>query len=444
MSALRPQLRDLVRELAGRDEKVSRLLEMRATAQRPHDPALGKRLASSVSEALKSRGFVDYRGSFGVASDARDVLDELETYLDAGAADTVRPALLRALTRLVAISQRADDSSGVIGDECQRAADLYARSCREGKPERRKLARWLVKFRDESPGWPDLTLADFVDCFDDGALATYRQAVTEVDVLRSGERHRFEVDKMLLELADHDGDVDRAIELLSQGRRGVSYGAIIERLHAAGRESEVLLWTDRAIADGRIAADDGNEYWLGARTVADRYAAAGRADEGLDVLRRAYRSRAGHSTFARLTSYADSIGRPGEWDWAIAEARRLAATPGGSGAALIDIALGEDDFDLAWDAANAYGAGQQWQRLAETSRSTRPLDAARLFHPIVDDMLQRADTRMYPKVAKQLVELRGYYDDADSADEFRAYVDDIRAAYARRPSLLKALDRKKL
>ena len=59
----------------------------------------------------------------------------------------MRPALLRALTRLRKITEQADDSSGSIGDQCQRAADLYARACRLGEPDPVKLATWLVKFR---------------------------------------------------------------------------------------------------------------------------------------------------------------------------------------------------------------------------------------------------------------------------------------------------------
>lgn len=181
---------------------------------------------------------------------------------------------------------------------------------------------------------------------------------------------------MLLELADHDGDVERAIEVLCQGY-GVSYGGVVERLVSAGGDSAAIEWTDRAVADCRIAADDGNEFWLGAAQVARRFAGVGRVDDGMAVLRRAFRTRAGRATFDRLESFADSFGRAEqERAWAIDETRRQAAMSGGSGAALIDIALGEDDLDLAWQAAHEFGAGGQWQRLAEASRDTRPLDAA--------------------------------------------------------------------
>nr|WP_248580453.1 DUF6880 family protein [Nocardioides sp. InS609-2] len=173
-------LRRLVIELAERDPHVGRILQVRAAATQA-DPKAAVDLTRLVQQAFSTRGFVDYRRSFDVAHDAQRVLDELQDHLESGAADAVRPALLKAVTRLRTVILRADDSAGSIGDACQRAADLYARACREGSPDGVKLARWLAKFRDDSPGWPETTLPDFVDAFDERALSVYRKAVDALD-----------------------------------------------------------------------------------------------------------------------------------------------------------------------------------------------------------------------------------------------------------------------
>lgn len=131
------------------------------------DPA---ELVAHVNDTL-SVGFVDYRRSFAVATDAQQLLDDLEDVLDAGAADAVRPALHRATMRLRKVSEHADDSGGVLGDACQRAADLHARACRESSPDPVKLAQWLLRFRLESPGWPYTPLADYAGVLD---LDVYR------------------------------------------------------------------------------------------------------------------------------------------------------------------------------------------------------------------------------------------------------------------------------
>jgi hypothetical protein len=144
------ELRDLVMMLAQRDGEVRRMLEVRATTESGDDTAAKVEFESYVRNALQFYGFIDYRESYAVAETAGQVLDELENHLNDGAAEIVRPALLSALTLLRSITEHADDSSGAIGGECQRAAELYARACRQGAPDPVELAIWLVRFRADS------------------------------------------------------------------------------------------------------------------------------------------------------------------------------------------------------------------------------------------------------------------------------------------------------
>lgn len=124
----RDGLVELVVELVSRDAEGRNVVLARAAAAGHADALDPDSLSAEVSAVLAVRGFVDYRRSFDVASGIEEVLDRLERLLDAGAADAVRPALLRALTRLRKLTQHVDDSSGVLGSATQRAADLYARA----------------------------------------------------------------------------------------------------------------------------------------------------------------------------------------------------------------------------------------------------------------------------------------------------------------------------
>jgi uncharacterized Zn finger protein len=301
------QLRDLVLTLAQRDPGVRRMLEIRATTASGDDAQAKAEFEAYVRNTLTFRGYIDYRRSFEVAGAASDMLDELETHVNSGAAELVRPALLLALTEMREIIGKVDDSDGVIAEQCQRAADLYAQACRLGNPDRVELATWLVKFRADSPGWPNLVLADFVDAFDEKALATYRRAVAALDrkLADRDHLHRFEVDAMLLELADHDGDLDRAVHLLSQGDHP-QYGAIVERLRAAGRAEDAVAWIDRAVAAGRISSyGGGNEYWLSPDFVAATYKALGR----IEMRSRLFAPTSSGSRQSRTTAFS-SISRP--------------------------------------------------------------------------------------------------------------------------------------
>jgi hypothetical protein len=74
-----------------------------------------------------------------------------------------------------------------------------------------------------------------------GWFGTYRRAVAALErkFEDRDQWNRSEVDAMLLELADHDGDVDRAVE----------------------RTEDAVAWVDRAVAAGRVTSHGGgNQY----------------------------------------------------------------------------------------------------------------------------------------------------------------------------------------
>ena len=441
------ELRELVMTLAQRDEGVRRLLEIRATTAAGDDAHTKAELEAYVRNTLAFRGFVDYRRSFDVAGVASEVLDELENHVSSGAAEVVRPALLRALTRLRKITEQADDSSGSIGAECQRAADLYALACRLGEPDPVKLATWLVKFRADSPGWPTLVLADFVESFDDQALGTYRRAVAALDrkLADRDQWGRFEVDAMLLELADHDGDVDRAVHLLSQ-REHPQYGAIVDRLRAAGRTEDAVAWIDRAVADGRVSSHGGgNAYWLSPDHVAETYHGLGRIDDAVTVLRTDFMRQPSVPTYRVLLDFAASVDRADtERTWAFDHARQLATDRYAAGAVLVQLSLSEGDVDAAWQAADRYGPGWAWRELADRGAKARPVEAADLYRPQLESDLRHPNTKLYPGIAATLATMAELYERGGRSADFASFIVQIRHDYGRRPSLMKALDAKGL
>ncbi len=436
------ELRELVLMLAERDGEVRRMLEVRATSVSGDDTAVKAEFENYVRNALQLHGFTDYRESFVVAETAGQVLDELENHVNDGAAEMVRPALLSAVTLLREITEQADDSSGVIGGECQRAADLYARACRQGAPDPVELALWLVNFRAESPGWPDLALADFVDAFDDHALAAYRRAVSELDhKLAEGDRwKRLQLDTMLLELADHDGDVDRAIQLLNE-RDHPQYVAIIARLRAAGRDDEALTWIDRAVADGRVSGHGGsNAYWLSPTEVARTYQERGRVEDAIAVLRADFVRQPSIRSYQALCGFAAGIDRgETERQWAFDHARQLASDRPGGGAIVVQLLLSEGDVDAAWEAADRYGPGGAWKELADRGAEARPAAAADLYRPQLEEDLRYANTRLYPGIAATLATMAQLYERGGRGEDFAAFIAQIRQDYGRRPSLMKAL-----
>ena len=446
----REELIELVGRLAECDPRATDLLRAEAVAAGHRDAVDADALARDVTATLSGPRFVDYRASYGVAREAEDLLDRLERLLDAGAADAVAKALLRATTRLRQILLHADDSSGVIGSAGQRAVELYARACREGNPNPLSLAKWLVKFRRDSPGWPAVELSMFIDAFDERALAEYRRAVDRWSVDTAGVDgfSRYEVRAALLELADHDGDIDRAIELLSSGSEHTAYGSIIHRLLAAGRRLEAVDWLDRAVVAGRISAiayGSRNDYFVSPDQAVDLYVSAGRSDDALAVLQAAFVARVGPESWHALLEFADAHGR-GEAmrRWAVKRAEEQAGQAHGSGADLISIYLADGLLDEAWSTAERFDAGSAWKALADASARSRPREAAELYRTQIDAKLLHANTRVYAAVARMLVAMRSLSESAGDLNRFEEYLADVRSRYARRSSLMGALQAQRL
>jgi uncharacterized Zn finger protein len=439
-----PALRQLVDELRHRYPEIERTLQVRSSARGAGGDGAAKELTGMVQGALRVRGFVDYRRSFDVAQQAHEVLDELETHLGAGAADVVRPALLKALNRLRTITEHADDSSGSLGDACQRAADLYARSCCEGVPDRVKLAKWLVRFRDDSPGWPETTLADFAAAFDDKALAAYRKGVVALDAkyAESDRWGRFEVDRMVLELADHDGDVDAAVRLLARGDHP-DFAGIVDRLSAAERHDEAFEWLERAVAAGAVSTHSAaGASWLTPEGVAEAFVDRGRPEEALAVQRKAFAERPEVPRFRALIELAERVGSAqDERATAFELLAEKARAPYGSGAARVQIAIAERDLETAWQVAQEYGAGYAWQELAGALMADHPGRAAELHQPHIDEALKVTDSSRYVGIAAQLSLVKELCGRSGQSVEFAAYVDGIRQRYGRRPALMAAMDR---
>ena len=325
---------------------------------------IGAELLRSARSLTVVRRFLRPGEAARYARSIERFLDGLESFpADRGGPDGAAPALLHIATRLRAqLETRIDDSGGNVTRACQRAIDLYARACREGRPNGVRLGRRLAKFRLASPGWPDVALNDFLPALGGKGVAAYRRAVDAAaeQAEAQGDRPGFELGSMLLELADLDGDVDRAVELLSREEHP-RYAAIIERLVAAGRRDEALARLDRAVAESRIDApgpdpwrDTGaNPYWVRPGRALDLYLEAGRSGDALDLARDLFHSNPRPTTLDFLLATAERLGRREEeldsvLAWVDGRDWRTGDTP-------IDLALHLGDVDRAWAAADRWG-----------------------------------------------------------------------------------------
>ncbi|WP_273117552.1 SWIM zinc finger family protein [Actinomyces dentalis] len=419
---------------------------------------IGAELLRSARSLTVVRRFLRPGEAARYARSIERFLDGLESFpADRGGPDGAAPALLHIATRLRAqLETRIDDSGGNVTRACQRAIDLYARACREGRPNGVRLGRRLAKFRLASPGWPDVALNDFLPALGGKGVAAYRRAVDAAaeQAEAQGDRPGFELGSMLLELADLDGDVDRAVELLSREEHP-RYAAIIERLVAAGRRDEALARLDRAVAESRIGApgpdpwrDADNPYWVRPGRALDLYLEAGRSGNALDLARDLFHSDPGPASLDFLLATAERLGRREEeldsaltWvdgrDWR-------------TGDTAIALALHLGDVDRAWAAADRWGVDLAWMSLADVQPQPRPDDAIELYRRDIERALLKAGRPSARRAAAAAVRMRLIAAAADARDgggrveAFTAWVGGLRETHRRRPTVGQEFDREGL
>jgi hypothetical protein len=204
-----------------------------------------------------------------------------------------------------------------------------------------------------------------------------------------------------------------------------------------------MAFVDRAVeAEAVRIQTHRNTYLLDLDDVARLYLEDGREDDAFSALRRAFRKQPDETTYRLLTKWADKADRgQQERDWAVETATDELREPFRQGAVLVQIGLLEDDLDLAWGAADTYGAGYMWRQLAERSAVSHPRKAADLYRPELEQKLRTPNTKWYPEIAQMLVTMRNLYAAEGFAKEFDAEIRELRRTYGRRPSLMAALDR---
>ncbi|WP_136191808.1 SWIM zinc finger family protein [Actinomyces procaprae] len=462
------QLRGLILNLAESNAEVFRSLSTTASLVGGDVEAVAADLMVQAKSVTGVRRFLGYREAMDYGKDVSDVLNELEPLLEtADGAKAAAPALLHITTRLrKQLERNIDDSSGVVGGVCQRAVDLYARACCASPPEPGKLGRWLAKFRLDSPGWPSVTLAEFLPALGDKGLNVYRRAAAKAEAAAeaAGKSPDFDLKRMLLELADHDGDVDRAVQLLSLGEHA-EYGAIVERLLAAERRREAMAYLDRAVAEGRVSTSNldywrrrGGGYWIDPMRAAELYREDGRDDDALEMARALFRRAPTPEMLDVLTAVGAWTGRED------AEREEALAWVEGkswrSGDPVIELALHVGDVERAWAAADRWGVGYAWRQLADVTPQPRPDDAIALYRQAIEETLipvGRKAAREAAVLATRMMALAAAADGAegvygvtqpyDAAPEgsrvagCRAWLTDLREQYRRRPTVREELDR---
>jgi hypothetical protein len=424
------------------DELVGTLLDLVGT-----DPVVAQRLELAAAEAkgdltglqrqvdavLRTRRYLDYRDAIDYERDAGAVLRVLDRTASGPAAAAVVPIVERALKHVVAVLQRADDSSGSVGGVAAELLAIHATACRRGRPDPQRLARWLIKFGIDDQDWFAVDVRDYADVLGSKGLQRYRR---ELDKRAQAQPSDFRVRQARQNLALLDEDVDAIVELFGGDlSTPYHYQQVAEALRQIACPDEAFAWVLRGLAlpmtwQSRILLN----------------LAAGMSAEKNELHEASRFGWVQLQSFPDLESYSrlrSLTRRAGTWD--VYRDRALNVLAKRNAHEHVRALLSDDDVDAAWAAAQADGADPTTYRdLAQRRAESYPDDAASLFRAFAEEALVDANRQAYREAVTWLRRLRKVEHAAGKDEEFASYIAALRREHRRRPSFQDELDRARL
>lgn len=428
------RLAGLLMELAESDSAIEkRLLLIKAES----DP---RALKTALASVLKAGSFLDYRASNQFARKLDPAIASLRSAAEADPA----PALELyeyALTRLLKIYERSDDSGGAIGDRIREIASDY-RDCMERAPsdsaargnnflKLERLDQW--RFFELRAFWP-LLGEKGQEAFASAVEREFAALPQRTENKAPGEKwgEEFAISDRMERLADVRGEVDLLIRVLSRDlSSGYAYERIVQICRTAGRRREAMHWAERGHKH--------HPTWRGMRPLlAEEYQHAGLDEEALALLWEDFCAETQPDSWKRLKEAAgDAWHSFRERALAHIEKKERQAGDGRHDVTTrVMLLLADGDSSAARELAEKHVVGiNVLEHLARAVASEHPRSAARFLKRVVEATLPNLQPRNYPYVANQIRDVVAL----DPGTEADAWLSDLKVRYKARRKLMELL-----
>jgi|AGTN01.3.fsa_nt_gi Uncharacterized conserved protein len=436
--------------MAERDHALFQSLDLAAGCHSASDDDLFARFRKAITDATRTRGYVEYGEAADWAAGVEAVLD----LIDALAAD--RPAVVLrlmdyAFARLDKTLNEIDDSDGHGGVLADRARAIHLRACRAARPDPVALARELFA-REIDSDWDFFSGAvrDYADVLGEAGLAEYRKLATAAwEKIKpvGGERkvhdeesgRRAALAAILDALAEMDDDTEARIAIrardLSSPHR---YRDLAEFCLAHDRAAEALRWAEEGLWQFEDVPDDRLVLFT-----ADLYRQLGRAGDAETLLWKQFECRPGLELYRHLKAAGTTATVR---DRAIAVLRAQVAKGGRRGGwsspadLLVRLLMDEKMYDAAWEAVAAHGANDGLLRvLAEASEQTHPRQALAVHIRRVDDLVGAGGNGNYEEAVRLIARIGELRQRLGEDAEHPVYVAGLRTRYKARRNFMKLL-----
>ncbi|WP_155838770.1 DUF6880 family protein [Arthrobacter castelli] len=376
----------------------------------------------------------------------------------AGDAAAVLPYVQKAISSMVRVVLRADDSDGSIGGIIGNLLELHAEVASIAPPPASKLVAWLIKFQfDGTQDFFTIDIVRYAGALGNKGMAKYRDELHKIaeslppeptreeehairpvfgnsdayEEMITARHNRFLLNFNAQRLAVVDGDADAVIARYG-GDQNMAYQMreTAAALAEIGHIEQALTFARRGAAmEPWHQADQAAELWC--TLVAEH-----RPDELAPAHREVFDHRPTSSAASRLRKAMGS-------EWPQAEPEVLAALESRPRDLVLFLLLDLDDPQRAWDAA---------QRLAPADIDvlTRVVDAYGEVDPgaviptlreLIESDLAVADARNYRSAVKRMRKLRKFSAAAGQPEMCREYILSLLEEHRNRPRFVREVDR---
>jgi uncharacterized Zn finger protein len=465
------ELIDLLVAEAREDERLLDRLRLRAAADR--DGVDMDAFRDAIDRAVDSGGFVAYAEAYDYSRTLDETIGMLRVLLDQGHPAEAVELVEHCAAAIERAVEMVDDSDGHMGSAFDDLQRLHLEACERADFEPVGLAERLFA----------LMMATDYDLFYDAA-EDYAHLLGETGGRRYAELVRAEWERLpalrpqgdrrakpfgaflvtgeeiserrgsfrlthaMKLLAERSGDVEEMVAVLSRDLSlPYSFLRIAEVYAGAGRDDDALEWAERGMEAFPERPDSRLVTFL-----AEAYRERGEHERAAELIWGLFADRPGLDSYQELKPYAERAGRWGETrERALVLIRDgLAGGPRGLGAPawlahrgateLVRIHLWEGDAAAALGAAREGGCRQEvWLALADALAQDEPWEAVIICREQVEPTIERKTKADYRDATDLLAKIRDLMVRTGDADEFPAYLAEIRETHKRKRNLIKLL-----
>jgi len=448
---------EVLLDVAQRDDRLFQSLLLKA--EKTHGGGNVERaFRRAIDDAVRIRGFIDWREVGTYAGNIDQVADSLAELLQPDSAAMLVGLAEHAIEKVENSLEQVDDSNGEIGGIVCRLGELHLKACTMAKPDPAALAERLFRFETTLPfGLCSFDAATYRTPLGKKGLQRYRElAEAEWQKIKPRaddkgyDAHRSAITRIMERLAEASGDVDELVAIKAKDLAySHSYLGIAEILAKAKRHDEALDWAERGLKAFPDRPHDGLRDFLVAA-----YLKRKRNDEALQLTWIQFEERPGLEPYKKLHEVAGKLDIwPAQRERALAwldqaitreatSTSRWKPKPSTPNYSLrLSIALWEKDLDAAWTAAHQGTCDRTLLiTLAGKLEKDRPDDAISLYRRVIPAIVDETKNSAYEEGVRLVRRVGDLMKAQKKLSQYGDYLAELRLQFKPKRNFIKLLD----